>query len=68
MSRRCTSPQALDALMVIRDLIDKYEPMKIGMYDCEKTTKDKLHDNHKLADAMIVVSSFIANPDRGANK
>ena len=66
MSRRCSSAQALDAYVIIKDSLE-HPDYCINEYDCETTTKRKLEKLAKIKDALNIVASFIDNPDRTSN-
>ena len=66
MSRRCSSAQALDAWVVIRDALANPN-FCINEDDNETITRHKLDTQNKLRQAITIMASFIANPDRTSN-
>lgn len=63
MSRRCTSANALDAWVVIRDALANPN-FCVEEDDSETVTRSKLDTQNKIRQAIIIISSFIANPER----
>lgn len=64
MSRRCSSTQALNAWIVVQDAIE-HPDYCIDEHDSASVTERKLALRKKIKDAMNIISSFIANPQRG---
>ena len=63
MSRRCSSAQALDAWIIIRDALAN-PTFCIAEEDSESVTRFKLDQQNKLREAVGIMASFIANPER----
>ena len=63
MSRRCSSAQALDAWCVVRDALANPN-FCINEDDSETVARHKLDTQNKIRQAITIISSFIANPER----
>lgn len=63
MSRRCSSAQALDAWTIVMDALE-HPDYCIDEHDNASVTERKLALRKKIEEAMNVISSYIANPQR----
>lgn len=63
MSRRCTWTQAFDAWVELKDYIELTH-YQVSNTDGEEVTKRKLAKLHSLTNAVSVVGSYLANPDK----